>query len=67
MSARVCICAVCGAGSACRTAKLNEDQVIEIRNATSTAKFLAAHYGVSESLIEKVRRGVLWKHVAVAS
>lgn len=42
-------------------AKLTDEQIVEIRNAPSDVrtKTLAAQYGISESQMSRVRRGVL--------
>lgn len=44
-------------------AKLNEALVAEIRESQGTVRELARQYGVSPSLISKIRRGELWKDV----
>ena len=44
-------------------AKLNEQQVIEIRNRKEPAKYLASIYGVTDDAIRLVRSRQNWKHV----
>jgi DNA-binding CsgD family transcriptional regulator len=50
------------AQTARRTAKLTEAQVIEIRSLDGlTQRQIAAQYGVSQSTVSAIRRGVKWK------
>ena len=53
-------------GEANHAAKLTEEQVREIlaRGYESTARELAAEFGVSHQLIGFIRQGRLWKHLA---
>lgn len=51
-------------GEANGTAKLTRPNVVEIlASPTIKAKVLAARYGVTESLINRIRKGIAWKHV----
>ena len=50
-------------GSAHGNAKLNEQVVREIRGSAETTATLSKRYGVSQSLVSKVRRGAMWSHV----
>ena len=43
--------------------KLNEQKVEEILASTEKAQVLATKYGVDQSVIQKIRRGKLWKKV----
>jgi len=51
-------------GAAHGRAKLNEDDVREIRRSALSHTNEAARYGVSRTLVRKVRNGDLWSHVA---
>lgn len=44
-------------------AKLNEDQVREIRKSTKHFRILAEEYGVSDGTIQHILDGSVWKHV----
>jgi hypothetical protein len=44
-------------------AKLTEEDVMDILISESSQKYLAEKYGVSQSLISRIRRRQLWKHV----
>lgn len=44
-------------------AKLKDESIIEIRNSSSQQKDLALKYGVSKSLISRVKLGLAWKHI----
>lgn len=52
-------------GSECKNAKLNEEQVYEIRfnSEGKTVKELAEEYGVSSSTIFSIKKGKSWVHV----
>jgi hypothetical protein len=50
-------------GSDNAKAKLNDEAVKHIRASTATLRYLAAKYGVSESLISLVRRRKIWTHL----
>jgi hypothetical protein len=50
-------------GGRFRNAKLTDDIVREIRNSRITSRELALLYGVSDGLINQVRRGDKWRHV----
>ena len=52
-----------GRGVFRRNAKLKEHQVREIRSSSGPLREAARHYGVSRSLISKIRVCRLWKHV----
>lgn len=43
--------------------KLNEIDVIAIREDKRTLREIAKDYGVSHSIVYKIKRGELWKHV----
>lgn len=49
------------------SAKLNDQQVMEIRSKISTGKYscmtVAKEYGISDSTVEKIVDGRLWKHL----
>ena len=44
-------------------AKLTDEAVREIRTSPLTGRALAAKFGVSESAVSLVRRGLAWRHV----
>lgn len=44
-------------------AKLNTEQIIEIRSSTLSLRKLAAHYGVSKHTILHIKQRKIWKHV----
>ncbi|MBZ0182176.1 MAG: HNH endonuclease [Melioribacteraceae bacterium] len=52
-------------GSVCKSAKLNEEQVYEIRFSSEgkTVKELAEEYGVSGSTIRSIKKRKSWMHV----
>lgn len=54
-------------GSQLRTAKLTEQDVLEIRNAKETNVALARQYGVSTTAISEARSGRKWAHVKEAA
>jgi predicted XRE-type DNA-binding protein len=43
--------------------KLTEADVLDILTNGLTQKQAAIKHGVSQSLISRIRRGILWKHV----
>ena len=45
-------------------AKLSVEKAQEIRESTETGAKLAIKYGVDESIVNRVRRGLLWKNYA---
>jgi len=45
--------------------KLTEDDVFDVLTNGLTQKQNAEKYGVSQSLISRIRRRVLWKHVSI--
>jgi hypothetical protein len=47
--------------------KLTEDDVIDIITNGLTQKANAAKYSVSQSLISRIRRRKLWRHVVIQS
>lgn len=49
-----------------RAAKLNEEQVREIRADNRTIRSIAAAYGVDRTLISRIKRRQLWKHLSVS-
>lgn len=51
------------AGEAHGESKLTDDAVREIRTSPLTGRQLAAKFGVDESTVSHVRRGVSWRHV----
>jgi len=50
-------------GSKRVNAKLTEDKVVAIKRDTRTHKAIAFSYGVDETLISQIKRGIIWKHV----
>jgi hypothetical protein len=44
-------------------AKLTEADVRAIRKAKGTQKAIAAHYGIWPSTVDRIRRGIIWKHL----
>lgn len=44
-------------------AKLSEDQVREILDATGSQKAIAEQYGVCQQLISRIKRRTLWEHI----
>lgn len=50
-------------GEACSWHKLTEADVLAIHADHDTAPVVGAKYGVSESLIYQIRKGVTWKHL----
>lgn len=50
-------------GSKHHQAKLNEEQVLDIRSSTETRREAAARYGVSPLTIKKIRVRETWTHV----
>lgn len=46
-----------------KSAKLTEKQVLEIRADRGNQRILAARYGVSLTLIEKIKAGKVWAHL----
>jgi hypothetical protein len=46
------------------SSKLNEQQVREIRAASGSQKDIASLYGISQSKVSKIRRGVSWGWLA---
>lgn len=50
-------------GSKSPNAKLNEEQVIEIRAAKGSKVEIAKAYGVSDQLIGKIKRREAWSHI----
>lgn len=51
-------------GSAVRSAKLTEADIVAIRSDRRQLKDISAEYGVSESTINNIRNRVRWRHVA---
>jgi hypothetical protein len=47
-------------GEACGRAKLTAAQVSDIRKAAGTQRAIAAAYGVTQSLVSQIQRGVVW-------
>lgn len=45
------------------TAKINEEQVREIRASTESAKALSKKYGVNDDSIRSIKQKVTWRHV----
>jgi hypothetical protein len=50
-------------GTSIHTSKLTEDDVRSIRKSNLTEKELGKMFGVSSSTINKVKRGIRWKHI----
>ncbi len=50
-------------GSGNGQAKLTEEQVLEIRASSEAQRVLAARYGVSQTLVSKIRLRKFWKHL----
>ncbi len=50
-------------GSANGAAKLTEEVIPLIRQASGPQWRIAEKYGVSQMIISKIKRGLLWKHV----
>jgi len=50
-------------GEANSGAKLNTEQVLEIKNSKTASKLLADYYKVSKSAIVNIRSGKTWKHL----
>lgn len=50
-------------GSSHKNAKLNEDQVREIRSSAMPIRALARKYGVSRTTMSSIVKGKTWKHV----
>lgn len=48
-------------------AKLTNNQSIEIHQSKEKGSVLAARYGVTETVISKIRRGLMWKHATKAT
>jgi hypothetical protein len=49
-------------GERCGTAKLTLEQVKKIRKDDRLQRIIAEEYGVKQSLISRIKNGVLWKH-----
>ena len=49
-------------GERCGTAKLTLDQVRKIRKDDRLQRIIAEEYGVQQSLISRIKNGVLWQH-----
>lgn len=47
--------------------KLSQEQVLKIRESSSTAVVLAKQYEVSANTIGKIRRGETWKHLNISN
>lgn len=45
------------------SAKLNNDLILQIRQATGTQASIAKHFGVSQSLISMIKSGKRWSHI----
>jgi len=50
-------------GEQIRQARLNAEQVLEIRKSAPTIKKMAARYGVSRETIRKIRNRLTWRHI----
>lgn len=50
-------------GERVATAKLTAEQVRAIRASTETQTAIAARYGVRQTLISRIRRREIWRHV----
>lgn len=50
-------------GSKSNTAKLTEEQVLEIMDSNSTCRALAKMYGVNKSTINRIKRRRTWSHI----
>ena len=46
-----------------RKNKLTETQVLSIREDTRQTMFIATDYGIAKSLVRKIKRRSLWKHL----
>lgn len=53
-------------GSAHKLAKLTEQQAIEIYRATGTQGEIAKRFGVTQTKVSKIKRGVSWYHATGA-
>lgn len=51
-------------GEKIRQAKLTQDQVRKIRSDSRTTAAIGREYGVSQSLISRVKTRAVWKHIA---
>lgn len=49
-------------GERCGTAKLTLDQVRAIRQDNRLQRFIAADYGIAESMISRIKNGKRWQH-----
>lgn len=43
--------------------KLTEDQVISIFSDSRTQRSIAQEYGVNQALIQRIKKGKVWKHI----
>ena len=50
-------------GERCGHAKLKNQDIIEIRKSSATQKELAARFGVVQSCVHKIKRGLTWRHL----
>ena len=48
-------------------AKLTQEQAAEIRGSSETQRALAAKYGVSKSMIARIKNGTAWRPMAVGA
>ena len=48
-------------------AKLSTAVVLDLKRSTESPRVLAARFGVSESLVRQIIRGIVWKHVGAAT
>ena len=45
-------------------AKLNEEQIVFIRQSSATTYSIAKRFNVTTQLISLIRKGKIWRHVA---
>ena len=50
-------------GEDIKQSKLTEKQVLEIRDAIGYQWEIGLRYGVSQTLVGKIKRGEIWKHI----
>lgn len=53
----------CARGEANGSSKLTEQDVREIRMSDDSLRTLGQRYGVAHNVIDRIKRGLIWKHV----